>query len=158
MRAGLLRPARRPSIHLDVELVKTVSHRPEQCRNLRVFDRFTAHVAHQVLLRHISNIVGRVVFSQQMVKRQFLGWPHIFGNTFPPLLRVCEFRIDIKNHAPERVLAMANNLSNRKLRICGQHLGLLSPHDRLTPAAGLGGLPGVANSTCVCKNFRGNKA
>lgn len=71
-------------------------------QNVRMFQRFTRGIGNQVLLGNIGNIICRLGFGIKMVEGLILFRTNVFGDRFVPFLSVGKFRIDIKDHPPER--------------------------------------------------------
>ena len=78
--------------------------------DLRMADGIAGGVGHEVLLRHIGDIFGFGVFSEEMVERLVLARTQLFGNRQPPFLGVGEHRIDVIDDAPEGVSAVLHHL------------------------------------------------
>src|SRR5215207_11757644 len=70
-------------------------------------------IRQQVLLRHVGDVFGFGVLSEEMVERLVLRWPNRLRNREPPLLGVVEHRIYIENDSAEREDAMPHHLSDR---------------------------------------------
>src|SRR5690606_6405552 len=87
----------------------------EDFRQLGMAQRLAGTVVKQVLLRHIGDVFRLFVLREKMIEGLVLGGPRSFRNRLIPFLCVVEFRVHVKNHAPERQQAVADDLTYRKL-------------------------------------------
>jgi len=82
-------------------------------------------VGQQVLLRHVGDVRGFSVLGEQVVERLILVGTHVFGDRQPPLLGVGEHRVDVIDHAPERIEPVAHDLADLELGVACFHVGNL---------------------------------
>jgi len=78
---------------------------------LRVAHRLAGFIDQQVLFRHVGDVLGLIIFGQQVIEWLVLVGPHVFRDCVPPFLRVVENRIHVENYAAEWKQSMADNLS-----------------------------------------------
>jgi len=86
-----------------------------------VIDRLAAIIGDKVLLRDIGDVIGLIVFGQQMVKRLFFRRSRLFGDGGVPFISVGKLRVDIENDTPKRVFTMANHLTETEFCRAFQH-------------------------------------
>ena len=104
--------------------------------------RLAGVVGQQVLLRDIGHVGGLRVLGQQVIEGLVAARADFLGNRGQPLLGVGEHRIDIEDHAPERIEAVLHHLSDGELGFT---------HGR-TAGSGLGSLVGDVHGTnCACE-------
>ncbi len=84
--------------------------------------RFTGFIRQKVLFRHIGHIIALVVFGQQVIERLLFRRPRILGDCVIPFFGIGKTRIDIKDHATERVLPMPDHLSDVIFCSRGEHV------------------------------------
>jgi len=90
--------------------------------DLRMIDRLTRIIRKKVLFRNISHIVAGLILGEEMIERLVFFRTAFFGNGVPPFLCVLEHGIDIKDHPPERMDPMLDNLPDIEFRRCVDHL------------------------------------
>src|SRR5262245_19040962 len=83
--------------------------------------RLVGCVRHEVLLRHIGDVLFVGVLSEKMIKGLIFLGPHILGNRTVPLLGFAEGRGHVEDHAAKRVNPMANNLADLELGVAEKH-------------------------------------
>jgi glutamate synthase domain-containing protein 3 len=76
-------------------------------------DRQAGVVRQQVLLGHIGHVGAVVVLGEQMIEGLVLVRPDVLRNRQPVLLGVREGRVDVEDHAAERIDPVANHLADR---------------------------------------------
>lgn len=69
-------------------------------------------VGDQVLFGHIGDVMGPVVFREEVVEGLVLARAHFLRDRVIPFIGVRKLRIDVENHAPERKQLMAHHLSD----------------------------------------------
>ena len=119
--APVARAARAPSVQLEMQRVVPVLERPEEIGNVGMLDRFAGIVRHQVLFADIGDVVALIVLGQQVVERLLLRRAAVLGNGVVPFLGIGEFRIDIEHNPAERVLLVADDLTQVIFCTCLQH-------------------------------------
>src|SRR5579863_4395612 len=80
--------------------------------DLRMTHRFAAGVRQKVLFGNVSDVLGIVVLSEQMIKRLVLVRPHFHGDRLVPLIGIVEYRIDVEHHPAKRIEAVADDLAD----------------------------------------------
>jgi len=95
---------------LRKDFVDAVFELAEKLGQLRMIHGSTGIIHQQILLGNVGDVGGLLVFRKQMIKRLVLARPHAFGNGFPPLIAVAEFRIHVEHDAAERIHPVANDL------------------------------------------------
>lgn len=98
------------SIHLELKRIGSIVERSEHVGDIRVVHGFAGIIRNQILLGHIGDIIALIVFSEQVVIGLFADRAAVFGDGLIPLFRVGKLRINVKNHAAERVFFMAYDL------------------------------------------------
>ena len=89
----------------------------EELGELRVAQRLARLVGQQVLLGDVGDVLGVGVLREQVIVGLVLVRADILRDRQPPLLGVVELRIDVEDHAAERVEPVAHHLSDRKFRL-----------------------------------------
>lgn len=102
----------------------------EQLGNVRVIDRSTIAIAHEILLADIGNIGAFLVLGQQVVERLVPVRTNIFGDGFVPFLAVGKHGIDIEYDTAKPEKPVTHDVANSKAR-----LAVAGCND---PATGLG--------------------
>src|SRR5262249_57903399 len=74
--------------------------------------RLAGRVGEQVLLRYVGNVFGLRILCEQMIERLVLARTPIGRNRLVPLVGVVELRIDVEDHAAERVEPVAHDLAD----------------------------------------------
>lgn len=105
-----------------MQRVCTILKWPEHVGDVRVVHRLARVVSNQILLGHVSNVVGLIIFGQQVIKRLLANGTAVFGNSLVPLFRVGKLRIHVKNHPAKRVFFVADDLSQMVFCACSQHI------------------------------------
>ena len=88
-----------------------------------MLDRLARGVGHQVLLGNIGDVIIFVILRQQVIEGLILLRPAAFGDRQIPFLGIREDRVDVKDHAPERLVPVPDDLANGVFRACGLHVG-----------------------------------
>ena len=83
----------------------------EEIRQVRVANRLARIIGHEVLFRHIGDVVGLIVFGQQVVERLFLARARLFRNGIVTFLSISKLRNYIKNDPSEGVLSVLYHLA-----------------------------------------------
>ncbi len=82
--------------------------------------RLIGIIDEKILFRDIGDILGIVIFSEQMIEGLVLARPDVLGDGEVPFLGIRECRIDIENHTPEREQAVLDHLANSEF--CGAQI------------------------------------
>ena len=106
----------------------------EHLRHHGVAARLPGLVRQQVLLRDIGDIGGAVVLGQQVIERLVLVRPDLLRDRGQPFLGVVEHRVDVIDHAAERIDPVAHHVADLELRHAG---GLRLGHAPLWPGPAL---------------------
>ena len=101
-----------------MQRIGAILKRAKQVRYIGVVHRFARVVSDQVLLRDVRDIIALVILSEQMVKRLIFDRAAVFWDGLIPFICIRKFRIDVKNHTPEGVFFMSDNLS--KMIFCAR--------------------------------------
>ena len=97
-------------------------------RHLRMAQRLVRGVGHEVLLRHIGDVLGVGVLREQMIEGLILVGSDVLGNGAVPLLGIAEGRVDVEDHAAKRVDPVADHLADLEFGAAdGRHYGTLFP-------------------------------
>lgn len=94
----------------------------EHFLDLRMIDRLARIIRKKVLFRDIGHIVAGLILGEEVIKGLVFLRTTVFGNGVPPFLGVLKHGIDIKDHPPERMDPMLDNLSDTEFRRGVNHL------------------------------------
>ena len=120
-RGAAHRLTRQGSVQLKLQRIAPIAEFTEQIGQVGVIDRLAAIIGDKVLLRDIGDVIGLIVFGQQMVKRLFFRRSRLFGDGGVPFISVGKLRVDIENDTPKRVFTMANHLTETEFCRAFQH-------------------------------------
>src|SRR5208282_5508406 len=111
----------------------------ERLADLRVANRLSGLVRHQILLGDVSDVLAVRILGVEVIERLLLGRTNLGGDRTPPFLGVGEDRIDVEDHTTEWVEPVLDHLSDPEFRVATLH-GLKAP------------LPSSASYSASCRN------
>ena len=107
----------------QAEPIATVGGALERLADLGMAHRLAGVVRQEVLLRHVGDVLAVFVFGIEVVERLILGRADFRRNRAPPLLRVVEHRVDVEDHATERIDPVFDHLSDIEFCDCAGSCG-----------------------------------
>ncbi len=105
--------------HVALRLVEAVDQLAKVFCYFRMPDGFTAVVGQQVLFGNVREVRRFGVFRKKMLIGLIFARPHLLWYRQPPFLGVVEGGVDIKNDAPKRKQAVADNLADPEFGSAG---------------------------------------
>src|SRR5262245_37102632 len=89
----------------------------ENLGHIRVADWRTGRIEKKILFGHIGDVFSLRIFCEQMIEGLVLARTDLRRDCLPPLLGIAENRIDIEDHAPERIDAVFHHITDLKLGV-----------------------------------------